>query len=209
MMIIDIILVLILAVAPAIILHECAHGLVAYWMGDSTAKDQGRLTLNPISHIDPLGSIIIPGVLFLIYYLKLTHSLMLFGWAKPVPVNFRNMKNIRLGLILVAIAGPLTNVILAYGYILLFKSGFCSGLSYIWQWAILFNIILCVFNMIPIPPLDGSRIVTGILPRSLASQYSRLEPYGMILVVILLQLGLLKFLYPLMSILGNWLGIEL
>ncbi len=208
-MMLDFVLVLVLAVGPAIVFHEYAHGIVAYWLGDSTAKDSGRLTLNPKSHIDPIGSIIVPGGLFLLYALRLMPSLMLFGWAKPVPVNFSKLKNVRLGLILVAIAGPLTNVVLAYIYILIYKFNILPGLSYIWQWAILFNIVLCVFNMVPIPPLDGSRILMGILPRSLAYQYSRLEPFGMIIVVVLLQLGCFKFLYPLMSALSNLLGIEL
>jgi Zn-dependent protease len=203
MMIFDVILLLAFAVGPAIILHECAHGFAAYLLGDNTAKDQGRLTLNPISHIDPVGSIIVPGALYLL------HSPFFFGWAKPVPVNFRNLKNARLGMILVAVAGPVTNIILAYGYILLYKFSIYPPLSYVWQWAILFNIVLCVFNMIPIPPLDGSRIVTGVLPRELAYQYNRLEPFGMIIIVVLLQVGMLKFLYPLMSLLGNWLGVEL
>ena len=202
-MIIDVILLIIFAVGPAIILHEYAHGLAAYCLGDSTAKDAGRLTLNPIKHIDPIGSIIVPGGLFLI------HSPFFFGWAKPVPVNFRNLKNLRLGMILVAVAGPLTNVILAYAYIWIYKLGLFPGLSYVWQWAILFNIVLCVFNLMPIPPLDGSRIVMGILPRQLAYYYSRLEPFGMIIVVVLLQMRMLKFLYPLMSALANALGIEL
>ncbi len=200
-MFLDIILLIAFAVLPAIILHECAHGLAAYSLGDNTAKDQGRLTLNPIKHIDPIGSIIVPGALYLL------HSPFFFGWAKPVPVNFRNLKNLRLGLIIVAIVGPLTNIILAYGYILMYKFNIFPGLSYVWQWAILFNIALAVFNMMPIPPLDGSRIVMGILPRQLAYQYSRLEAWGMIIVVVLLQLGMFKFLYPLMSQLGNWLGI--
>jgi Zn-dependent protease len=203
MMIFDVILLLAFAIGPAIILHECAHGYAAYLLGDNTAKEQGRLTLNPISHIDPIGSIVVPGVLYLI------HSPFFFGWAKPVPVNFRNLKNPRLGMMLVAAAGPLTNVILAYGYILLYKFNVYTPLSYVWQWAILFNIVLCVFNMLPIPPLDGSRIVSSVLPRELAYQYNRLEPFGMIVIVILLQLGMLKFLYPLMSLLGNWLGVEL
>ncbi|MBI3601623.1 MAG: site-2 protease family protein [Candidatus Omnitrophica bacterium] len=202
-MILDIILLMVFAVGPAIILHEYAHGWVAYRCGDTTAKDMGRLTLNPIKHIDPIGSILVPGVLFLL------HSPIFFGWAKPVPVNFRRLKNLRLGMILVATAGPLTNVILAYGYIWLYKLQIFSPLSHVWQWAILFNIVICVFNLMPIPPLDGSRIVMGLLPRQLAYYYSKLEPFGLIIVVVLLQMGMLKFLYPLMSILANWLGIEL
>jgi Zn-dependent protease len=203
MMIVDIILTLLFAVAPAIILHECAHGLVAYWMGDDTAKNQGRLTLNPIKHIDPVGSIIIPGALFLL------QSSFLFGWAKPVPVNFRNIKNVRLGLILVAIAGPVTNVILAYGYIWIYRLKVLPQMSHVWEWAILFNIALCVFNLLPIPPLDGSRIVSGVLPRAWMVQYNRLEPFGFVILIILSYLGMLKFLHPVMALLGNWLGIRL
>jgi Zn-dependent protease len=202
-MLLDIILVLIIAIAPAIILHECAHGLVAYWMGDNTAKDLGRLTLNPVKHIDPVGSILVPGFLFLI------KAPLFFGWAKPVPVNFNNIRNIRLGLILVAAAGPLTNIILAYLYILIYKSEIITAWAHIWQWGILFNISLCVFNLMPIPPLDGSRILSGFLPRQLAAQYNRLEPFGLIIVLVLLQLGMLKFLYPLMSLLGEGLGVQL
>ena len=202
-MIIDIILLIVFAVGPAIILHEYAHGLAAYCLGDSTAKDSGRLTLNPIKHIDPIGSILVPGGLFLL------HVPFFFGWAKPVPVNFRKLKHLRLGMMVVAAAGPLTNVILAYLYIWIYKLGFLPGLSYVWQWAILFNIALCVFNLMPIPPLDGSRIVMGILPRPLAYYYSQLERFGLIIVVVLLQLGMLRFLYPLMSALANFLGIEI
>ena len=207
-MILDIILLMVFAVGPAIILHEYAHGWVAYRLGDSTAKDMGRLTLNPIKHIDPIGSILVPGGLFLLYKLGVAHSLIFFGWAKPVPVNFRRLKNLRLGMMLVAAAGPLTNVILAYGYIWLYKLQIFSSLSTVWQWAILFNIIICVFNLMPIPPLDGSRIVTGLLPRQLAYYYSQLEPFGLIIVVVLLQMGLLRFLYPLMSALAYALGVE-
>ncbi len=207
-MILDIILLMVFAVGPAIILHEYAHGWVAYRWGDSTAKDMGRLTLNPIKHIDPIGSILVPGGLFLLHKLGVTPPIF-FGWAKPVPVNFRRLKNPRLGMMLVAAAGPLTNVVLAYGYIWLYKLQIFSSLSYVWQWAILFNIVICVFNLMPIPPLDGSRIVTGLLPRQLAYYYSQLEPFGLIMVVVLLQLGLLRFLYPLISALAHALGVEL
>ncbi|MEI7998719.1 MAG: site-2 protease family protein [Candidatus Omnitrophota bacterium] len=202
-MILDIVLLIVFAVGPAIILHEFAHGWAAYCLGDPTAKNLGRLTLNPIKHIDPVGSIIVPGALFLL------HSPFFFGWAKPVPVNFRNLKNLRLGMILVAAAGPLTNVILAFLYILIYNANIFSGLSHVWQWAILFNIALSVFNLIPIPPLDGSRIVMGVLPRQLAYQYSRLEPFGFFIVIILLQMGQLGFLYPLMSGLAETLGFQL
>src|ERR1035441_3691962 len=110
----DVLLLIVFIVVPAIVLHEVAHGLSAFWLGDPTAKNQGRLTLNPIKHIDPIGSLLVPGILFLAYYFKLTPSLFLFGWAKPVPVNFRNLKPQRLGMAIVAIAGPLTNIVLAF-----------------------------------------------------------------------------------------------
>ncbi len=110
----DILLFITVVLTPAIVLHEVAHGLSAYWLGDPTARNQGRLTLNPIKHIDPVGSLLVPGVLFMAHYLGLTRSLMLFGWAKPVPVNFRNLRPQRLGMALVAISGPLTNIVLAF-----------------------------------------------------------------------------------------------
>ncbi len=110
----DVVLLIVFIVVPAIVLHELAHGLSAYWLGDPTAKNQGRLTLNPIKHIDPVGSHLVPGALFLAHYFGLTRSLMLFGWAKPVPVNFRNLRPQRLGMALVAVAGPLTNIALAF-----------------------------------------------------------------------------------------------
>jgi len=206
---IDIIVLILFAVLPAIVLHECAHGWVAYKLGDPTARNMGRLTLNPIKHLDPLGSIIIPGGLFLLYYFHLTHSLMLFGWAKPVPVNFNRLKPPRLGMALVAVAGPLVNIALAWSLIQLYKVPELSPWSYVFGWGILLNLTLAVFNMMPIPPLDGSRVVAVLLPRPLAQYYMRLEPFGLIIVVVLLQLGMLQFLYPLVSALGNLLGIAI
>ena len=205
----DVILLILFAAVPAIVLHEVAHGWVAYKLGDPTAKNLGRLTLNPIKHVDVLGSIIIPGGLFLIHYFGLTKSLILFGWAKPVPVDFRALKPRRLGMILVAVAGPLVNIILAWISIQLYQLPVLSHWSYILGWGILLNLTLAVFNMMPIPPLDGSRVVMGLLPKNLAYPYSRLEPFGLIIVVVLLQLGMLQFLYPLISNLGALLGIQI
>lgn len=206
---IDALVLIVFAVLPAIVLHEVAHGWTAYKLGDPTARNMGRLTLNPIKHMDLLGSIIIPGGLFLAHYFGLTKSLLLFGWAKPVPVDFRRLQPRRFGMILVAAAGPLTNILLAWVSVQLYQLPMLSKWSYVLGWGILLNLTLAVFNMIPIPPLDGSRVVTGLLPKELAYYYNRLEPYGFIIVVVLLQLGMLQFLYPIVSSLGALLGIQI
>jgi Zn-dependent protease len=205
----DVLLFIIVVLTPAIVLHELAHGLSANLLGDSTAKDQGRLTLNPIKHIDPVGSLLVPGALFLVYYFGLTRSLMLFGWAKPVPVNFRDLHPQRLGMALVAIAGPLTNIALAFIFSRLYIWPALSGFSHICAWGVMLNLVLAVFNMVPIPPLDGSRVVTSFLPTPLAYYYSRLEPFGIIIVIILLNFGMQGFLYPLIGQVGNWIGVQL
>ena len=163
----DALLLIVFIVVPAIVLHEVAHGLSAYWLGDSTAKNQGRLTLNPIKHVDPVGSIIVPGALFLMHYFFPAYPLMLFGWAKPVPVNFRNLRPQRLGMALVAVAGPLTNIILAFIFSRLYIWPPLSGFTQICAWGVMLNLTLAVFNMMPLPPLDGSRVVTSILPLGL------------------------------------------
>ena len=205
----DVLLLIVFAVAPAIVLHEYAHGFCADKLGDPTARHQGRLTLNPIKHIDPIGSILVPGGLFLAHYFGLTRTLFLFGWARPVPVNFRNLHPRRLGMILVAMAGPLTNIALAW----IFSRGYIwpvlSNFSYICAWAVMLNLTLAVFNMMPIPPLDGSRVITGILPMKLAYYYNRLERFGFIIVIVLLQLGMLRFLYPLIEQAGYWIGVQI
>jgi Zn-dependent protease len=205
----DILLFIIIVLTPAIVLHELAHGLSANMLGDPTAKDHGRLTLNPIKHIDLVGSIILPGALFLAHYFGLTRSLMLFGWAKPVPVNFRNLRPRRLGMALVAIAGPLTNIALAFIFSKLYIWPSLSNISNTCAWAVMLNLTLAVFNMIPIPPLDGSRVVTSILPTNLAYYYSRLEPFGIIIVIVLLNVGMLGFLYPLIQQVGYWIGVQI
>jgi Zn-dependent protease len=205
----DVLLLIIFIVAPAVILHEVAHGLSAYLLGDPTAKNQGRLTLNPVKHIDLVGSIIVPGALFLAHYFGLTSSLMLFGWAKPVPVNFRNLHPRRLGMASVALAGPLTNIVLAFIFSKLYVCPALSGVSHICAWGVMLNLVLAVFNMIPIPPLDGSRVVTSVLPTNLAYYYSRLEPFGIIIVIVLLNLGMLGFMYPVIEQVGNWIGVQI
>lgn len=206
---VDAILLIVFAALPAIVLHEVAHGLVADRFGDPTAKNMGRLTLNPIKHVDLLGSIIIPGGLFLLHYFGITKSLILFGWAKPVPVDFRQLRPKRLGIIAVALAGPLVNIILAWVSIKLYNIPALSSWNYVLGWGILLNLMLAVFNMMPIPPLDGSRVVMGLLPVALARQYAKLERFGLVIVVVLLQLGMLQFLYPVVSHLGFLLGVQI
>jgi len=205
----EVILLIIFAVIPAIVLHELAHGVMALALGDPTAKSLGRLTLNPIKHLDLWGSIIIPGGLFLMHFFGLTKSLLLFGWAKPVPVDARRLKNPRQDMMLVAAAGPLTNIILAWVLIQMYAWPPLSGFSHIIGWGILFNLMLAVFNMIPIPPLDGSRVVAGFLPRRAAYFYGQLEPFGFLIVVVLIQMGMLRFIYPLIGHLGHLLGIDI
>ncbi len=164
----------------SIIIHELAHGWVAYRMGDPTAKDAGRLTLNPIKHLDPIGT----AMLFIFG----------FGWAKPVPVNFNHLKNTRLGLILVSSAGIVANMIFAFLAVLLLRllSPSSSGsigqfLYYLAQ----INIMLASFNLIPIPPLDGSKILMGFMPERFQYALARLEPFGFFIIIGLLYLGAL------------------
>jgi Zn-dependent protease len=206
--VLNVVILLVFVAVPAIVLHEVAHGFVANALGDPTAKSMGRLTFNPIKHVDLLGSIVIPGGLFLAHYFGLTKTLMLFGWAKPVPVNFRQLKPRRLGMVCVAVAGPLVNILLAFIFITVYKSPWLSHWAYVLEWGILLNLTLAVFNLVPIPPLDGSRVVLALLPPQLAYYYSSLEPFGLWIVVILLQLGMMQFLYPVMMALGSLLGVQ-
>lgn len=167
----------------AITLHEAAHGYVAAMCGDPTARLMGRVTLNPLPHIDKFGTIVLP-ILCLISQLGLV-----FGYAKPVPVNFSRFRNPRRDMILVAAAGPLSNVLLLVASALLFHvAGWFPDWFGHWfletlQCSVIINAILAVFNMVPVPPLDGGRIVTGLLPYSLAVRYARLERYGMVIVI--------------------------
>lgn len=188
-----------LPVILAITVHEVAHGWVAYKLGDDTAKKQGRLTLNPISHIDLVGTIILPTVL-------LVFGGFMFGWAKPVPVNFRNLNKPKRDMVYVAIAGPLANLIMIFCWAILMKLAMIIGLSnefislpliYMAYAGIFINAVLMVLNLLPILPLDGGRVVAGLLPDKMSVQFSRLEPLGLpILIGIMVMNWLPKLIGP-------------
>jgi Zn-dependent protease len=179
----------------AITLHEVAHGWAARLLGDNTAQQQGRLSLNPLKHVDPVGTVLIPGLLVAL------RTGFLFGWAKPVPVDWRNFRSPRLDMALVALAGPVANLVMALAWGLLFKQGLLAGtdqglwygLKLMGRAGLIFNISLMVLNLLPLPPLDGSRVLMGLLPPRIAYRYARIEPYGMLILMVLVAVpGLLS-----------------
>lgn len=181
----------------SVIIHECAHGYVAEWWGDPTARMLGRLTLNPLPHIDLFGSILVPGMLLL------SGSGILFGWAKPVPVTPENFRDRKMGDITVSLAGPASNILLALGFAAILAVGaLVSGgapSETVWRlctYGILLNFVLAVFNLLPIPPLDGSHVVANLLPRPAAYAYRSLGQYGLLIVFLLLFIpGLLGTIF--------------
>lgn len=197
----------ILPVLFAITVHEVAHGWVASRLGDMTAKMMGRLTLNPFKHIDPVGTILIPAVTILF-------AGFIFGYAKPVPVTYKNLGSPRRDMALVAIAGPLSNLLMALLWVLWIK--LAISLSTEFSTVILFmvatgiagilvNLILMVLNMLPLPPLDGGRVLTSLLPATYAGYIERIEPYGFIILVALLLLGVLsKIIWPVILFFLLW-----
>lgn len=180
----------------AITLHEAAHGWVASKLGDKTALMLGRVSFNPLKHIDPIGTVIVPIVLLVL-------GGFVFGWAKAVPVNARNLHNPKIDMAWVAIAGPLSNLLMAIGWVLIAKLGFDltesstlpenigQFLVYSGMAGLAINLVLLVLNMIPIPPLDGSRVLSAFLPPRLAYTYNRLEPYGLFILLGMMFLGML------------------
>ena len=191
----------------AITLHEAAHGYAAKRLGDLTAYKEGRITLNPIKHIDLIGTLVVPAVLLLA-----TGGKIAFGWAKPVPVNFSALRNPKRDMLWVAAAGPGANLAMAIGWALLFKLAltapenyFSSPLLEMSKGGILINLVLMVLNLIPVPPLDGGRIAISALPHAMAYNLAKLEPYGLLIIMLLMASGVLSsFMYP---ILGSIIGM--
>lgn len=183
----------VLASVIAITLHEAAHGYAALWLGDPTAKLMGRLSLNPLRHVDPVGTLLIPGILLVSQLLTIGRVDVMFGWAKPVPVDVRNLRNPRTGMMQVAAAGPIMNFCLAFIAALLvhpasLMDSFLSAdsMAVVYRFlglSILANLVLGLFNLFPVPPLDGGRIVVGLLPYRAAVAYAQLERYGLLLVI--------------------------
>jgi Zn-dependent protease len=195
--------VLALPVIFAVTLHEAAHGWVADRLGDRTARMMGRVTLNPLKHIDPIGTVLVPLGMFAL-------TGFMFGWAKPVPIDARNLKQPRRDMALVAAAGPAANLVmgLLWGFSILLGQSllhsipwFAVPLIYMGAAGVLINAILMVLNLIPIPPLDGSRVVTALLPLKAARSYAKIEPYGLFIVLALLVTGILaRIVMPLVVI---------
>ena len=186
----------------AITLHEVAHGWVALKLGDRTAQMMGRLTLNPIKHIDPIGTLLVPGILLLL-------GGFIFGWAKPVPISYRNLNKPKTDMAWVALAGPMANLVMAVIWALVAKVGLTLAQSQIVMGeammfmgvaGVLINAMLMMLNLLPLPPLDGGRILVSMLPGPMSWQVSRIEPYGFFILLALLYFGILSMiLWPLIS----------
>lgn len=196
-----------LPVIFAITLHEAAHAYAAKYFGDTTAYAQGRMSMNPIKHIDPIGTLLIPIVLFFV------GSPFLFGYAKPVPVNFGNLRNPKKQMAWVALAGPAANIVMALGWMIfavLLRAFHVNEVFFMKmaQAGVLTNLVIFAFNLFPIPPLDGGRIMTSILPARYAYKFAKLEPYGFFIVLALMFLKVLNYwIIPVMAVTGSFLQL--
>lgn len=216
---VQIIAIYALPVIFAITLHEAAHGYVARHFGDMTAYLEGRVSLNPLRHIDPVGTVALP--LILLALTKLFGGGIIFGWAKPVPVNFANLRHPKRDMLWVAAAGPLSNLAMALIWALVLKLGlsmpgsyFALPLALMGAAGVFFNIIIMVLNLVPLPPLDGGRILVSLLPHRLAWRVARIEPYGFLILIVLLFSGVLgAMLWPaigvLMAAVAGLLGLPM
>ncbi|PHS71444.1 MAG: site-2 protease family protein [Methylophaga sp.] len=194
----------------AITAHEVAHGWVALKLGDRTAQMMGRLTLNPIKHIDPVGTILVPGLLLLM-------GGFMFGWARPVPITYQNLRHPKADMAWVALAGPMANLVMAVIWALIAKLGFAlyqsaitigEPMLYMGVAGVLINTMLMLLNLLPLPPLDGGRILVSLLPGPLAWQVGRIEPYGFFILIALIYFGILgMILWPLIGVFINLLAM--
>ena len=193
----------IIPVLFAITLHEAAHGWIASKFGDHTARMMGRVTLNPVKHIDPIGTILVPAALLIMPAVT-----FIFGWAKPVPINFNALRSPKSGMIWVALAGPGANLIMAIGWLFVFFLAIKMNIPILQRMAdagILINILLAVFNLLPIPPLDGSRVISALLPNPLAYKYNQLEQYGLFILIGLMYFGgFTKIVKPMVELVLSW-----
>ena len=200
-------LIYIIPLLFAITLHEAAHGWVASKLGDHTARMMGRVTLDPTKHIDPIGTIAIPLVLLL------SSSGFIFGWAKPVPINFNALRNGKNGMIWVALAGPGANIVMAICWLFVMIIAIKMNITVLIEMGrvgILVNCVLAVFNILPIPPLDGSRVISALLPNRLAYQYNQLEQYGLYILLGLMFLGGFNYLVrPWVELILSWFNYAL
>ncbi len=195
-------LIWIIPILFAITLHEAAHGWVASKLGDHTARMMGRVTLNPVKHIDPIGTILVPAALLIM------PVGFIFGWAKPVPINFNALHSPKSDMIWVALAGPGANLIMAIGWLFVFFLAIKMNIPILQRMAdagILINILLAVFNLLPIPPLDGSRVISALLPNPLAYKYNQLEQYGLFILIGLMYFGgFTKIVKPMVELVLSW-----
>ena len=200
-------LIYIIPLLFAITLHEAAHGWVASKLGDHTARMMGRVTLDPTKHIDPIGTIAIPLVLLL------SSSGFIFGWAKPVPINFNALRNGKNGMIWVALAGPGANIVMAICWLFVMIIAINMNITVLIEMGrvgILVNCVLAVFNLLPIPPLDGSRVISALLPNRLAYKYNQLEQYGLYILLGLMFLGGFNYLVrPWVELMLSWFNYAL